>query len=241
MLVAAFVLQMSFMMIDKSSYPGWVSRQSSAESVQVPKCPQNQASLMTMCCVIILRKYNEDDNTIINSSQTKLCSSLSLSANLSVASCCFRHFYSRQCSALPDKIQTCPTPFHHHTDNSDLVRSYETSAMLVALNCEKLCVRERWFLCHVTETGGPAPFYCHLRFIIIKIKDFYLRMVFSFRLNEKSTSRTTQKQNISLFKLLSFCSLLPRQMKKLWDEETKQIWKYLVCFENHISGAADWT
>ena len=86
--------------------------------------------------LVILRKNNEDDNTIINSSQTKPCSSLSLSANLSVASCCFRHFYSRQCSALPDKIQTCPTPFHY-TDNSGPVRSYETSAMLVALNCGK--------------------------------------------------------------------------------------------------------
>ena len=98
--------------------------------------------------LVILRKNYEDDNTIINSSQTKPYSSLSLSANLSVASCCFRHFYSRQCSALPDKIQTCPTPFHHHTDNSDLVRSYKdkTSAMLVALNCEKLCEREMIFM-----------------------------------------------------------------------------------------------
>ena len=95
--------------------------------------------------LVILRKNNEDDNTIINSSQTKPCSSLSLSASLSVASCCFRHFYSRQCSALPDKIQTCPTPFHY-TDNSEPVRSQKTNAMLVALNCEELCEIEMIFM-----------------------------------------------------------------------------------------------
>ena len=160
-------------------------------------------SYTTPQSLVILRKNNEDDNTIINSSQTKPYSSLSLSANLSVASCCFRHFYSRQCSALPDKIQTCPTPFHHHTDNSDLVRSYKdkTSAMLVALNCEKLCERERDdFYVMLLRQEDPPPFIVisgSLRLRISKDGIF-------FQIERKINISSTQKKKISVFKLLSF-------------------------------------